>query len=57
MIFIWGHALNCWNYEAIYILAVYDPSFFNLGEKSGINILLLLQVTLQDKLDRADYEF
>ncbi|MBD2680658.1 MULTISPECIES: AAA domain-containing protein, partial [Nostoc] len=36
MIFTWGHALSCWNSFATYILAVFDPSSFNLGEKSGV---------------------
>ncbi|WP_206758000.1 MULTISPECIES: hypothetical protein, partial [Nostoc] len=37
MIFTWGHALSCWNSFATYILAVFDPSSFNLGEKSGVS--------------------
>jgi hypothetical protein len=35
MIFIWGHAFNCWDCFAIYILAVFDPSFLGSCEKSG----------------------
>ncbi len=34
--FIWGHTSNCWNSFAIYILAVFDPYFFQLCEKSGL---------------------
>jgi hypothetical protein len=36
IVFIWGHTSNCWNSFAIYILAVFDPYFFKLCEKSGV---------------------
>ncbi|MEH2327511.1 MAG: (2Fe-2S)-binding protein, partial [Nostoc sp.] len=33
-----GHTSNCWNSFAIYILAVFDPYFFKLCEKSGFSL-------------------